>query len=142
MKQKQKPLKLTILIILGLIIIFNILGLVVETLFTLGVMQTDVAQIRTLQPISTIVSLAFIIAAIIFWINLKKETKKTFMWWNTLVVIGLVAIFYKRIDPTALTVLVPSYFATMSILWLIIWAALFNYMKKFKAKVVTSQSSH
>jgi len=129
MKKKKKIFKWIILIILGLIIIANILGMVIETLVTLEIVQTDLARIRTLRPVSAIFSVGLIVLEIIFWLQLYKEKKKAFFWWNILVAAGFLAIIYKRYDPTAIIFIIPNYFTTMLVGWFIIWAIIFHYLQ-------------
>lgn len=142
MTKKRKIGKWTFIIILWLIVLFNILGLIVETLFTFNVLQTEVAPIKNLGVISTTLTLAFIIVANIVWWNILKEKKEAFKWWNILAGIALITIFYKFLEPTALTIFIPGYFIVMPVIVVIIWAAGFSYLKKFRPRAVTSQLSH
>lgn len=135
MTKEGKILKGIILTILGIVIILNFLGLIVETLFTFGLVQTDVAAIRTLHPITTILSLVFIISAVFLWWNTHKEKPSAFWWWHIFIAISLIDVAYKWRAPTALAVFMPKYFTIMPIIILAIWAALFIYFKKLSKPV-------
>jgi hypothetical protein len=135
MIKRRKTLKVLILAILGIIIILNFLGLIVELLFTLGIMQTDLVTVRTLPPIPTIISLAFLISACLLWFYLFKEKRLVFWFWHIFIAIALISTLYELREPTAITVLIPSYFIIMPLILIIIWAALFKFFRKLNRPI-------
>lgn len=143
MKKKRKPLKWAFITLLWITVLFSCAGILIEALFTLGFIQTDLVPLRQLSIISTVITLVFIISANIVWWNILKEKKKqALLWWHILMGISILNVIYKYFEPTALRILLPNYFITMPMVLIAIWATGFAYLRKMKSKTVTSQTSH
>jgi hypothetical protein len=132
MKEKKKGrwFRRLFLIILGLIILLNFAGVVIEGLFTFNVLQTDVANIRTYTIPGVILSLAFLVVAIILWIKYLKKQKKLLIFWHILSGISVLSILYKFLRPTMLVALLgpliyfPLFIIIVAAIWYFIWKKL------------------
>ena len=82
----KNKLGISLLVILGLVIFVNIVGLIIELLFKFNVLQTDLANIRDLNVFSILFSLIFIVVGIIFWFKFYKRNKNLVRWWNIFMV--------------------------------------------------------
>lgn len=131
MPKKQK-LTWFILIIFGFVLLLNILGLIVEFLFTINIISTDLANVRTFHPISLTLSLAFIISNAIFLIKLHKHKKGSILWWHIFMGLWAVGSLYQFFKPTYISLLVPFYTIISLIAAVMIWGAVFFYLEKIK----------
>ncbi len=132
MEKKKNLSRKAILIILGLILIINFIGIVIESLVQFGIIHIDSVSIRKIFSPATILSLAFIIVGAIFWIKFYKNKKEKLMFfWNTLGIIGILIILYKLIQPTVLSK-IPYYFIISPVVIFFAWFVVFKYLKKSK----------
>lgn len=129
MKKKKNIKKIILLIILGLIILLNLAGLIIESLTSLKIIQTGQVKLRPMLSPTTILSLAFIISGIIFWIRFYKNKKDIVLWWNIFIATAILIILSKIIWPTIMTRLTPYYFIIIPSITLIIWYVIFKYLK-------------
>lgn len=129
MEKKKNIKKIMLLIILGLIILLNLVGLIIESLISFKIIQTDQVKLRPILSPTTILSLAFIISGIIFWIRFYKNKKDTVLWWNIFIATAILIILSKIIWPTIMTTLTPYYFIIIPLITLIIWYVIFKYLK-------------
>lgn len=116
--------------IFSLFILLNILGFIVEGLFTLGIVETDVANIRGWGFVSVIFSLAFIISGSLFVYYYYRLRSSTILWWNIFMGTGLVITLHKFIRPTILSSLVPFYNYILLVVVIAIWFLLFVYLRR------------
>lgn len=130
--QKKGKILWMILILFGLVFALNLLGVVVEILFTTGILQTDLARVRTLHPISFTITLAFLAANLLFLIYLYKQKKKARFWWHVFMGISIVNVLYQIVKPTFISLSVPNYYIIVPITLVIIWGSIFYLLEKVK----------
>lgn len=130
--EKRKKHIWVILIIFGLVLIANLLGLIVEFLFTAGVVSTDLARVRTIHPISFTLTVAFIISNAFFLIYTYKQKKKALLFWHIFMGISLLNTLYQVIVPTYISLIVPNYFILVPLATIGIWGGIFYVLEKSK----------
>ena len=127
---KKHVVKVLILVFLGIFVILNVLGLVVELLIQTNVINVEFVNIRGIMSLSSILSLALVASAIIFWIKFFKNGKRLVMWWNIFIFTAMLVVLFKLIWPTIFVELVPFYFLIFPLGIIFIWLGVFKYLKK------------
>jgi hypothetical protein len=130
MGKKKAFVKNFILISLGIVVVLNILGLVVELLIQTNVINVNAVKIKGILAPSSILSLLFIASGITFWLRFYKKGKKLVMWWNIFILSVFLIIFSKIVWPTMLVELIPLYFLVTPCVAILIWLAVFKHLKK------------
>jgi len=139
--KKTKTTKI-ILALLGLVLLINIIGLIIEVVFGTGIIETEAARIRSLSFSTITLSLLFIATGITFGLKLFKLKTDMLKWWNIFVGIGALSILYKIIKPTYLTLAVPYYFIIFIGLTIIIWFLVSKHIKKILKRKNTTSIHH
>jgi len=124
----------TILVLLGIVILLSFLGIIVELLFQFNVLKTDIVNIRAIEPVSLILSIAFIISGTFFGVYFFKLNKKALNCWHIFMSLWLIGVLYKLVKPTFLTSIVPFFFIISIALLFLIWFGIFIYLKKIIRK--------
>ncbi|GEM_PF-6932238 len=112
------------------VLLLNIAGIVIELLFSAGILETDLASIRRVNPISLTLSTGFVAFGFVFIVLYYKNNISSLRWWNAFIVAGALMIAYKLVKPTYLTSLIPYYFFIMFGLIGVVWILVFVHLKK------------
>jgi len=111
-------------------LLLNIIGVILELLFGIGILESDLVSIRKINPVPLALSIGFIISGFVFIFNFYKHNINAVKSWNIFMLIGALMIAYKLISPTYLSVLIPYYFAFMFAVIFAVWLLVFRHLKK------------
>jgi hypothetical protein len=128
--EKRNKFDLLFISILGIVLFFNLAGLVIEGLFRFGVLETDIANIRKLSIISGLFSIGIIVSGTLFILNLFKSRKRSILYWHIFMGVAFVMGIYKFFKPSYLSVLVPYYNYIFLGIVLLIWGLISYYLGK------------
>jgi len=127
----KKSFKKYLLIVAVLIILLlNTLGLVIEFLFSANILETNLVNIRKINPVPLALSIGFIISGFFFIFNYYKNLTSSIKSWNIFMLIGALTVAYKLISPTYLSVLIPYYFIVMFLVIFAVWFLIFRHLRK------------
>lgn len=126
-----------LLAVLGLVVLINFLGTIIEILANLGILKPEQIQIREFNIFLFILSLLFVVSGVLLWINLFKFNRNSLMLWHIFLVLFFALNIFKVVSPTYVSTRVPYYPFVSSGLLILIWLAGFYYIrKKFDTNVV------
>lgn len=125
---KKSKFTLLLVVLISLIVLIHIIGIIIEILFEVGILETELVTIRSLHPLPLLLSFSFITSGIIFIILLNKQNKKVMRWWHIFMGINLLILIYKLYRPTYISLFIP-YLVSFGLL-VIIWFLIFLYLRK------------
>ena len=136
MVKYNKLISLAIILFASIAVLANLLGIVIESLFTFEVLNVPGVNIRELSPISVVLALSVVVLGLMFIIAYKKKGKRTRVYWDILMALILLEILYKLIRPTYLVNLIPYYYLISIFITLAIWLTARKKIQKIQKEKI------
>ena len=123
------------LIIIGLVLIINFAGMVIEIISRLGLLNNTSVPVRALNIPVLLISIISLISGVLLWIGTLKLSNKIINIWHIFAGSMFLLNIYKIAYPTYLVKLIIYYPFISSLLLVVIWASVFYWLKKKLSQV-------
>lgn len=130
MSKTMNIIRWILIVVFGLAVVVNFLGLIVESVFLFLTIDLGGIQIRAPSILSVIFSLVYIgSGSLLVWYLIKKN-KKSSVALHVFFGIWVINAIYSSINPTYIVTLVPYFIYISLALLVILWALVFFLLRK------------